>query len=98
MNSTDAPAAQASELAERLRTIISTEGMVPIEKLTPDAALDSLGIASADMMVILMAIEEQLGVHIPVHSELASLGEMKTVGELIGALTGYIARNPAGAR
>jgi acyl carrier protein len=98
MNSPAAPTTQEPELAQRLRTIISTEGMVPIEKLTADATLDSLGIESADMMVILMAIEERLGVHIPVHSELAGLGEMKTVGELIGALTAYIARNPAGAR
>ena len=76
------------ELSDRLISIISKEGMVPRERLSLDAPLDTTGIHSSDVIVVLMAIEEEFGVYIPVDSDLS---EMKTVGDLVNALAKHIA-------
>lgn len=81
--------APTSDIQERLLAIIAKEGMVDREKLMPDASLDSFGVASVDVVVILLAIEEEFGVYIPVDSELA---EVRTVGDLTKALTDQINR------
>ena len=73
----------APDITEQVLAIISKEGLVEREKLTPQATLDSLGVASADMMVILLAIEEQFDVYIPIDSDLS---EIKTVGQLTAEL------------
>lgn len=75
---------------ERLLDVISKEGMVDREKLTLDAPIDSLGIQSVDVVMILMAIEEEFGVYIPVTNELS---EMSNVGDMINALAKHIAAN-----
>lgn len=74
-------------LEERLLQIIAKEGMIERDRLKPDASLDSLGVASADVIVILMSIEEEFGVYIPVNAELS---DVKTVGDLVGALATHI--------
>lgn len=74
-------------IEERLLTIVSREGLVERAKLVPDATLDSLGIASADVIVMLMAIEEEFGVYIPVDG---SLSDSKTVGEFLAALLPHV--------
>lgn len=78
------------EFINRLLAIISKEGLVPAEKLSFDAALDTLGVQSADVVAILLAIEDEYGVYIPVDSELS---ETKTVGDLVHALARHIAAN-----
>jgi acyl carrier protein len=75
------------EITERLLTVISKEGMVDRDKLSMDASLDTLGVISADVVVILLAIEEEFGVYIPVDSELS---ETKTVGDLVAVLASHI--------
>lgn len=77
---------------DRLLAIISKEGMVPLDKLSLDAPLDTLGVASVDVVVILLAIEEEFGVYIPVNNELS---EIKTVGDLVHELAKKIAENAA---
>jgi acyl carrier protein len=84
------PTQADAELVNRLLGIISKEGLVPAEKLSFDASLDTLGVQSADVVVILLAIEEEFKVYIPVDSELS---EMKTVGDLVRALAKHIAAN-----
>ncbi len=70
-------------IEDRLLAIVSREGLVDRAKLVPDATLDSLGIASADVIVMLMAIEEEFGVYIPVDG---SLSDSRTVGEFLAAI------------
>lgn len=77
-------------MVERLLAIISKEGMVAPEKLSLDATLDTLGVASVDVVVILLAIEEEFGVYIPVNNELS---EIKTVGDLVQELAKHITAN-----
>jgi acyl carrier protein len=55
-----------------------------------DAPLDTLNIVSSDVIVILMAIEEEFGCYIPVDSDLS---EVKTVGELVRTLAKHISAN-----
>ncbi len=83
-----APASLDSPIIEKLLAIISKEGMVDRDKLAMDASLDTLGVVSADVVVILLAIEEEFGVYIPVDSELS---DVKTVGGLVTALATHIA-------
>lgn len=52
-----------------------------------DASLESLGVVSADVVVILLAIEEEFGVYIPVDNELS---EVQTVSDLVTALATHI--------
>lgn len=75
------------KLVGRLLAIIGKEGIIPPDKLQLDAGLDTLGVQSADVIVILLAIEEEFGVYIPVDSDLA---EAKTIGDMVSALARHI--------
>lgn len=82
------------DIREQLLDIIATEGMVDRAKLTPDATIESIGMASYDMVMILMAIEEKFGVYLSVESELT---EVKTLDQLLEALTDRIQTQQAAA-
>ena len=79
-------------IAEKLLAIIAREGMVERDKLSMDASLDSLGVESADVVVILLAIEDEFSVYIPIDSELS---DVATVGDLVNALATQIAAKQA---
>lgn len=68
---------------ERLLELVAREGMVERDQLVADATFEDLGIQSADMVVILMAIEEEFGVYIPVDGDLA---EARTLGDFVKVL------------
>lgn len=79
------PTAEGLDAAtlERLLDLVAREGMIEREHLVADAAFEDLGIQSADMVVILMAIEEEFGVYIPVDGDLA---EARTLGDFMKVL------------
>ncbi|MCA3561699.1 MAG: phosphopantetheine-binding protein [Aestuariivirga sp.] len=77
----------SDEIDDRLLAIVSREGLIDRAKLASDATLDSLGIASADVIVILMAVEEEFGAYIPVDG---SLSDARTVGEFVAALRPHL--------
>jgi acyl carrier protein len=77
----------SDEIEERLLTIVSREGLIDRSKLSSDATLESLGIASADVIVILMAVEEEFGAYIPVDG---SLSDARTVGDFVAALRPHL--------
>jgi acyl carrier protein len=72
-----------AEMREQLLEIIAKEGMIHREKLIPTATLETIGLASYDIVMILMAIEEKYGVYLSVDSELSDL---KTLDELLNLL------------
>ncbi len=78
----DSESNQALESA--LLDIVAEEAMVDRAILTPEAQLENLDIASADFVMILMAIEENFGIYISVDNELADL---KTVQDLLTLAT-----------
>lgn len=74
----DSESNQALESA--LLDIVAEEAMVDRAILVPSARLADLDIASADFVMILMAIEEKYGAYISVDNELA---ELETVQDLL---------------
>jgi acyl carrier protein len=82
----------SDDIEDRLLAIVSREGLVDRAKLSHDATLDSLGIASADVIVILMAIEEEFGIYIPVDS---SLSDSRTVSDFLAAVRPHLEKQPS---
>lgn len=62
--------------------IVARETGVPRDRLTPDASIEELGIASLDMAQSIFAIESTFDVEIPVVSDRAG-AEFTTVGGLL---------------
>lgn len=79
-----------NQLENELLDLVAEEGMIDRARLTGDAALEDLDIASADFIMILMAIEEKYGVYISVDNEMAGL---KTVQDLLDAASKKIREN-----
>lgn len=79
-----AEAAADSLIEQKLLDIVAKEGMLEQGSFDLDTELDKLSIESADMVMILMAIEEEFGVYVTVDDELA---EAKTVGDLVALAT-----------
>ena len=77
----------SDEIEDRLLVIVSREGLIDRSKLALDATLEGLGIASADVIVILMAVEEEFGAYIPVDG---SLSDARTVGDFVAALRPHL--------
>jgi acyl carrier protein len=67
--------------------VIATEGMIPREKLQDDATIESLGLKSIDIVMILTAIEEKFDVYIPMDG---SFQEAKDLKGLIDAISAHI--------
>ncbi|MCP3970495.1 MAG: hypothetical protein GY717_09310 [Rhodobacteraceae bacterium] len=80
------------KLEDDLLDLVSQEAMVRRDKLTRQAKLEDLDMASADFVMILMAIEEKYGAYISVDNELADL---KTVQDLLTLVTRKIVETEA---
>ena len=74
-------------LTEDLRSLVAREGMIDPDSLKLDTDLADLGIASADFVMILMAIEEEYDVYISVDTDIT---EAKTVGDFLTLLKAKI--------
>jgi acyl carrier protein len=72
---------------EKLLEIIAKEGMIERAKLTMDATLESLGVKSPDLLVVLMAVEEQFGIYVPVDD---TFSEAQTLKDLLNALAVHL--------
>ena len=75
------------DLRSRIFDIIAREAVVDRNLLVPEATLESLGMSSMDVVQILLGIEDEFGVYIPVTDDIAgsrNLGELeKAVSKLI---------------
>lgn len=85
--------ADTQKLHSDLLDLVAEEAMVDRAELNPAANLEDLDIASADFVMILMAIEEKYGAYISVDSDIA---EMKTVQDLLDLATSKISEEDAG--
>jgi len=61
---------------ERIIDIIAEDGAIDRALVTPDATLESLGLESMDVVMILMGVEEKLNIYLPVDNDLASARNM----------------------
>ncbi len=87
----DAPA-DLSNLKKRILDIVASEGAIDMDLLKPTAKLAEIDFVSADMIMILMALEDEFDVYIPVDE---SLSEAETVDALIDSLAAHIQSNKA---
>jgi acyl carrier protein len=69
MNS--AQAIDRTAIEEQLIDLFVTDGMIDRSAIKPDATLESLGIQSVDIMMVLMSVEEKFGVYVPIDEKLA---------------------------
>jgi acyl carrier protein len=83
-----------SELVDQIIDVIVTEGMIDREKVQPDATIESLGLKSIDIVMILTALEEKFDVYIPMDGP---FHEAKDVKSLIEAMATYISKEKAAA-
>ncbi|MBV9522894.1 MAG: acyl carrier protein [Alphaproteobacteria bacterium] len=68
--------------AARILDIVAKETLVDRSKLVPEATIDSLGIASLDIIQTIFALETEFDIEIPVAGERAG-AEFSTVKELV---------------
>lgn len=73
----------SGDLERKLIDILARESMVAPERLTPEATLESLGLASIDVLHILLGIEDEFGVYLPVDGLMA---DTTNVGDLLKLL------------
>ncbi len=81
-----------TQLEEDLLDLVAEEGMIDRDKLQRGALMADLDIASADFIMILMAIEEKYGIYISVDNEMADL---KTIQDLLTAASRKIREDKA---
>lgn len=89
MNSNSAPDRDAIE--QQLIDLFVADGMVDRSAIKPEATLESLGVQSVDIMMVLMSVEEKFGVYIPIDEKLT---ETKNLKEFIGHLIDRIVEKP----
>lgn len=72
---------------DKIVTILVEEGTVNRSSIVPEATLESLDLQSVDIVRILLAIEEKLGIYVPIDNELASA---RNLSEFIAPIAGSI--------
>lgn len=69
---------------EKIIEVIAVEGAVERSLITPTATLQTVGIASMDVVMILMGLEDVLDAYIPMNTDLSSA---RNLAELVEAAT-----------
>jgi acyl carrier protein len=87
-----AKAGQESELMELVREVAEEVLDMDLSDATPQTALSSLGMDSADQLELVSVLEDRLDVCVPD----SQFMELKTVGGLIAAFAELQAAQPAG--
>lgn len=82
-----------TELVDQIIDVIVTEGMIDREKVQLDATIESLGLKSIDIVMILTALEEKFDVYIPMDGPFHEAKDVKT---LIEAMAAYISKEKSG--
>lgn len=72
---------------DEIIAIISEEARIDEAKLTSDATLASLDIASLDVVSVLFAIEDKYGVEIPVEA----MNSAETLGQFVDGILAKVA-------
>jgi acyl carrier protein len=89
-------------IIDKVRSIISEQLKIPIERLTPETRLLDLGVESLDFVEIVFALEEEFDISIPYNaneaaaagkgeSAPAGLGKLETIGQISAAVKDLLA-------
>lgn len=76
---------------DEILDIVAQEALVDRAKLIPDATLESLGIASLDVISIVFALEDRFGVVL----EQSEFEGVRTVADLVALIAGKAAADTA---
>lgn len=60
--------------------------MIDHSKLVPEATLESLGMSSMDVVQILLGIEDEFGVYIPVNDDIAASSNLAELEAAVSKL------------
>ena len=77
------PELSSPERLQQIIDIIAEDGAVDPSQVTPDATLESMGMESMDVVMILMGVEEKLDVYLPMSNDLSSAKNMAEFVEAI---------------
>lgn len=73
---TEWPVLETPDRLERIIDIISEDGAIDRALITPESTLETLGLASMDVVMILMGAEEKLNIYLPMDNDLSSARNM----------------------
>jgi acyl carrier protein len=73
---TEWPELSSPKSLEIILDVIAKEGLIEREDIKPEATLETLGIESMDVVMVLMGIEEKLDAYLPMDNDLASARNM----------------------
>lgn len=76
------------ELREELRGLVAREARLDAEALADDATFETLGFASVDLAILLVAVEDTYDVYLP--ADEAFVG-MRSLGDLLDLLSARVA-------
>lgn len=79
-----------AKLLEEIVGIIASEGMVERDTILPTATIETLGLDSLEVVMILNGVEEKFDVYIPMDGE---INEARNLAELVGILAKPILEN-----
>ena len=80
-------------MLDRILDIIAKETTIDRARLVPDATMESLNIASYDMVIMLMEMEEAFDAYIPIGEELS---DAVYLADLVEVLVKQMQADPAG--
>jgi acyl carrier protein len=81
-----------SEIESKIYDIIVEKTSIDREKLTRDASLTDLEIASLDFVEIVFAVEEEFDIEVPYNANTQD-EDFKTLGDIVGAVEKLVAEN-----
>ena len=61
---------------EKIVAYLSEQLDIPAEEITRDTTFESLGVDSLDMMEMVMDLETDLGVELPLDEKISTVGEL----------------------
>lgn len=80
---------------DEILDIVAQVSMVDRSKLVPEVNVADLGITSLDMVEIIFALEDKLGIELPFNANTSSQG-FRTLGDVIAVVEETLAKTDRG--
>lgn len=81
-------------MLDKIIDVIATEGRIERAAISPTATLETLGLESMDVVMILAGLEDVLDAYIPMNSDLAA---SRNLAEFVGAAVAEMKRTSHGS-
>lgn len=90
------PEFEDKAMLEKIIDIIAEDGAVDRDSIKPDATLETLGLESMDVVMILMGVEEKLDTYLPMDAEMAAARNLSEfVASIDNAMRNGAAESPS---